>query len=60
MPKTLWLPNDARWLSFGKGLCGTQGILVRRKNHCRLVISLDAIMRSVSLEIDEADVLPVF
>lgn len=41
-------------------LCGAHGILVRRKNNCRLVISLDAIMRSVSLEIDEADVVPVF
>jgi len=39
--------------------CGTQGILVR-KNHCWLVISLDAIGRSVPLEIDEADVMPVF
>ena len=41
-------------------LCGAQGILVRRKSNYRLVISLDAIMRSVSLEIDEADVVPVF
>lgn len=41
-------------------LSGARGILVRRKKHdCRLVISLEAIMRSVSLEIDEADVVPV-
>jgi transcription antitermination factor NusG len=41
-------------------LCGARGILVRRKkNDCRLVISLEAIMRSVALEIDEADVGPV-
>jgi len=40
--------------------CGAQGILVRRKNHCRLVILLDVIRHSVSLEIDEADVMPVF
>jgi len=37
-------------------LSGAQGILVRRKDNCRLVISIDAIMRSVALEIDEADV----
>jgi transcription antitermination factor NusG len=42
-------------------LSGARGILLRRKkNDCRLVISLDAIMRSVSVEIDEADVVPVF
>ena len=40
-------------------LSGASGILVRRrKNDCRLVISLEAIMRSVCLEIDEADVAP--
>jgi transcription antitermination factor NusG len=40
-------------------LRGARGILVRRKkNDCRLVISLEAIMRSVSLEIDESDVVP--
>jgi hypothetical protein len=40
-------------------LSGARGILVRRKkNDCRLVISLEAIMRSVSLEIDESDVVP--
>jgi transcription antitermination factor NusG len=41
-------------------LSGAQGILVRWKNSCRLVISIDAIMRSVSVEIDEADVEPLF
>jgi transcription antitermination factor NusG len=40
-------------------LSGAQGILLRRKNNCRLVISLEVIMRSVSLEIDEGDVVPV-
>jgi transcription antitermination factor NusG len=34
-------------------MAGAQGILIRRKQNCRLVISLDAIMRSVALEIDE-------
>ena len=41
-------------------LSGAQGILQRWKNNCRLVISIDAIMRSVALEIDEADVVPLF
>lgn len=42
-------------------LRGVHGILVRhkkKKDDCRLVISLEAIMRSVCLEIDEADVAP--
>jgi transcription antitermination factor NusG len=39
-------------------LAGAQGILVRRRNNSRLVISIEAIMRSVALEIDEADVVP--
>jgi transcription antitermination factor NusG len=40
-------------------MAGAQGILVRRKQNCRLVISLDAIMRSVALEIDEENVEPI-
>jgi transcription antitermination factor NusG len=38
-------------------LAGAQGILLRTKTNCRVVISIDAIMRSVSVEIDEADVM---
>jgi transcription antitermination factor NusG len=41
-------------------LAGAQGILQRLKTNSRLVISIDAIMRSVSVEIDEADVVPIF
>jgi len=41
-------------------LTGARGILVRNKTNCRVVISIDAIMRSVSVEIDEADVIPIF
>ena len=41
-------------------LTGAQGILLRVKNNWRLVIAIDAIMRSVCVEIDEADVVPVF
>ena len=40
-------------------LSGAEGILVRRKNESRLVISIEAIMRSVAVEVDEADVLPI-
>jgi hypothetical protein len=31
---------------------------VRRKDRCRVVFSLDLIMRSVAVEIDECDVEP--
>lgn len=41
-------------------LSGAQGILLRAKTNCRIVISIDAIMRSVSVEVDEADVTPLF
>jgi transcription antitermination factor NusG len=40
-------------------LSGAQGILVRRRNESRLVISIEAIMRSVSVEVDEADIVPI-
>jgi transcription antitermination factor NusG len=40
-------------------LQGLQGILVRKKNVSRFVISLDAIMRSVAAEIDVAELEPV-
>ena len=38
---------------------GLEGIIVRRKDRCRLVFSLDLIMRSVAVEVDENDVEPV-
>jgi transcription antitermination factor NusG len=37
-------------------LQGLEGILVRKKNITRLVVSLDLIMRSVAVEIDAAEV----
>lgn len=40
-------------------LAGTEGILVRRKEGLRLVLSINLIMRSVMLEVDEADIEPV-
>ena len=39
-------------------LGGTQGILVRRKDKFRVVLSIDLIMRSVAVEVDEEDVEP--
>jgi transcription antitermination factor NusG len=39
-------------------LQGLQGVLVRRKEGFRLVLSLDLIMRSIAVEVDEADVEP--
>jgi transcription antitermination factor NusG len=40
-------------------LAGLEGIIVRKKNHFRFVISLHLIMRSVSVELDDADLTPV-
>ena len=33
---------------------GAEGFILRKNNHCRLVISLDMLMQSVSIEIDQA------
>jgi transcription antitermination factor NusG len=40
-------------------LAGATGIVVRKKEHFRIVISIEAIMRSVALEIDEGDIEPL-
>jgi transcription antitermination factor NusG len=37
---------------------GVEGILVRKKNEFRVVLSLDAIMQSVALEVDASDLEP--
>ena len=34
---------------------GLEGIVVRRKESCRLVLSIDVIQRSAAVEVDEAD-----
>lgn len=34
---------------------GLEGIIVRRKDRCRIVFSIDLIERSVAVEVDEAD-----
>ena len=40
-------------------LVGVEGIVIRRKDRFRLVLSIDLIMRSVMLEVDEGDVKPI-
>lgn len=40
-------------------LVGVEGIMIRRKGRFQLVLSIDLIMRSVMLEVDEADVEPL-
>jgi transcription antitermination factor NusG len=40
-------------------LVDTEGIMIRRKEGFRLVLSINLIMRSVMLEVDEADVEPL-
>jgi hypothetical protein len=40
-------------------LAGMEGIVLRRKNRSRLVISFDLIQRSMMIEIDEADLAAV-
>lgn len=40
-------------------LAGASGILQRLKTNSRIVISIDAIMRAVSVEIDETDIVPL-
>jgi hypothetical protein len=39
-------------------MAGIQGVLVRKKNHFWGVITLDAIMRSITVEVDATDVEP--
>jgi len=36
---------------------GTEGILMRRRDGCRVVVSIDLLMRSVAMEVDEADIV---
>lgn len=49
-----------RRVRVGSGpLAGLEGIITRKKNRVRFVISLNLIMRSVSVELDDADIVPV-
>ena len=43
----------------GGPMQGLEGIIVRRKDRCRVVFSLDLIMRSVAVEVDESDLEPI-
>jgi transcription antitermination factor NusG len=38
---------------------GMTGILLRRQNKCRVVISVDLIMRSMAVDVDASDVIPI-
>lgn len=38
---------------------GVEGVLTRKKNMCRLVLSVDMLAQSVAVEIDALDVVPV-
>jgi transcription antitermination factor NusG len=40
-------------------LAGLEGILTRRKGCLRVVLSVDLIMRSIAVDIDTADILPI-
>jgi len=40
-------------------LTGTQGILIKKKGMMKIVLSIDAIMRSVAVEVSSADVEPM-
>ena len=40
-------------------LAGAEGILVRKKGLLRVVLSIDAIMRSVAVEVEAADLEPI-
>ena len=39
-------------------MAGVEGILVRKKNDLRVVVSLDTIMRSIAVEVDANDIEP--
>src|SRR5208337_4223668 len=43
----------------GGPLTGMEGILVRRKGKLRVVISIDQIQRSVAIEVDASEIVPV-
>ena len=40
-------------------MAGVEGVLVRKKNDLRVVLSLDTIMRSVAVEVNSDDIEPV-
>jgi transcription antitermination factor NusG len=40
-------------------LTGLEGILTRRKQECRVVLSVEAILRSIAVEVSEFDIEPM-
>jgi transcription antitermination factor NusG len=40
-------------------MAGIEGILSRKKDKCRVVISIDVLMRSISVEVDGQDLEPI-
>jgi transcription antitermination factor NusG len=47
------------WVRVKRGtLEGLEGVLVRKKNLCRLVLSVNMLAQSVGVEIDASDVEP--
>jgi hypothetical protein len=40
-------------------MAGAEGILTRKKDKYRVVISIDVLMRSVAVEIDGSDLEPI-
>jgi transcription termination/antitermination protein NusG len=51
--------NVGRRVTIKRGpLAGMQGVLLRRKGSCRVVISISLIQRALSIDIDMADVEP--
>ena len=59
-------PEPAPYLEIGRrvrirsgALCGVEGILVETKNRYRLVVSVEILLRSVSVEIDRDSVTPI-
>jgi transcription elongation factor/antiterminator RfaH len=52
--------TEGRWVRVSRGpLAGLTGILVRRKGKHRLVVSIDLLQQSVSVEIDADSAVPV-
>ena len=39
-------------------MVGLEGVLLRRKEGLRLIVSIEILMRSVAVEVDEMDVEP--
>lgn len=54
-----YLKEGARVYVRSGSFKGVEGFIVRKDRHCRLVISLDLLMQSISIEIDQSCVEPI-